>query len=41
VRAIFCILKYGLIRRITAPKLKDGPHQEVIEGDVVRTSGAS
>ncbi len=40
VRAIFCILKYGLVRRLSAPKLESGPHSDAIEGDVVRTSGS-
>ena len=40
VHAIFCIVKYGLIRRITAPKLQQPPRPEAIEGDAVRTPGA-
>jgi glycosyltransferase involved in cell wall biosynthesis len=40
VRAIHCILKYGLVRRLTAPKLRRVPPQEAVEGEVVRTSGS-
>ena len=40
VRAIVCILKYGLVRRFTAPRLEPGSETKSIEGEVVRTSGA-